>query len=146
MSETRPYNELYDRNFAENTNIDLNIDKTKGLKPIPKNIKSKAILNSVEYICNKNNLKVESEMISGIQIITIFGFPKVNTEDLNEDQVTEIMIKQSEPYLNQISEHLTLNLSKIIEQETGESANKYFRTCTLFESTVQKECITLTWS
>lgn len=146
MSETRSYTETYDRNFGENTNIELSIDKSKGLKPIPKDIRSKAIISSAQHICSKNNLIAEYEIISGIPTMTISGFPKIENDDISEEQLNELMIKQSEPYLNKISEHLIFNLNKIIEEETGESANKYFRTCTLFESTVQKECITLTWS
>ena len=134
MKETRSYEQMNNRSFGEKVVVDLELDKKFSLKPIPKEVKNKAISGSVDFICKKHNIKYDYDVLNKTNTITIFGFPKDNS------------VVDLEQFLTKINEHLIFNLSDTIESELKESAKKYYRTCTLFESTVQNDTITLIWS
>lgn len=134
MKETRSYEQLNNHSFGEKVVVDLELDKNSSLKPIPKEVKNKAISSSVDFICKKHNIKYDYDILNKTNTITIFGFSK-------DKSITDL-----EQYLTNINEHLIFNLSDTIERELNESAKKYYRTCTLFESTVQSDTITLIWS
>lgn len=149
MKETRSYKEQNDREFGQSATISLDLGQGKGLKVIPKEVQSKIIIEAATVVAKKHNLTISNDFLYGHPSVSLFGFPidsaMFETFQTEEDRL-EYLIKQTDPYLNEIARYSSDNLNRVLEEETKQPATSFFRTMTLFESSVQRDSITLTWS
>lgn len=125
-------NNKKDKTPVEKTKFDLDLShKDKSLKPVPKEIITKFLKTGFEAIANKIGIDYNCmNMDNNIKLITIFTKDK----------------KQGEFVLEAMSHKTAHTFGDFIEKETGVSKKKFYRTVTLFESTVDENRLTITWA
>lgn len=124
---------MTDNNVGESrpdANLNLDLEKGSSLKPLPKELITKFLKNSCKEIASTAGCEYNYMILAdNVNNITIF----TNSEK------TGLKIGE------ELNRRIAYNMAEFIETETGESATRYFRTVTLFESTVEDNRISIQW-
>ncbi len=112
--------------------LDLDLShKSEALKPIPKDLLTKFFREGFAEICNVAKIDVSHiKMNDQTHVLNIF-----TTNRTQGEKIIEAMMHK-----------VAYELGNFLEKETGEDRRTFYRSVTLFESSVEENQVSIRWA
>lgn len=118
------------RKFGETAKFNFDLNKKLALQVIPKDVKDDGIHEAVKYACEKLSTTFVFNKVGGTNTIIII------TE--NEDH--------GEKIVKELSNWIAYHFDTLLEEKTGIERERFYRSSTFFELSVQDKTINIQWS